>query len=169
MRHKRIKEHLSNINLIPHVPFYEPSGKPIKSPPSALKTCPAIGGQRQTMTNHLLYLESVSVSRRHWGICLHLLLYVRMTSCHFWLAAGPLSVMIYWFSSLLLWLDFSFSASSLLFLPSSSLGGKVEQTAAAAQEGKIKTKWGEQRSVGGWMERLNYTFQLILRRWWITF
>lgn len=65
---------------------------------------------------------------RHWGVCLHLLLYVRMTSCHFRLAGGPLSVMIYWFSSLLLWLDFLFCSSLLLF----------------SAHHRLERRWGEQ-------------------------
>lgn len=155
LRHKRIKEHLSSINLIPHVPFYEPSGKPIKSPPSALKTCPAIGGQRQTMTNHLLYLESVSVSRRHWGICLHLLLYVRMTSCHFWLAGGPLSVMIYWFSSLLLLAWLLVLSLAAVVSPLIIARRKGGANSCSRQSGKNKSKRGraeKRRRVDGTTE-----------------
>lgn len=71
-----------------------------------------------------------------------------MTSCHFRLAGGLLSVMIYWFSPRLLWLDFSFSHSSLLFSPSSSPRVKVGPTAAGSEEVKKKKKKMQRKKHG---------------------
>lgn len=58
---------------------------------------------------------SLSLSTKETEICLHRLLYAGMTRSHFRLAGGPLSVMIYWFPSPVLQLDFSISHSLLLF------------------------------------------------------
>lgn len=57
-----------------------------------------------------------------------------MTRCHFRLAGGPLSMMIYWFSSLLLWLV-------AVVLPSSSSPGEMTGTnSCSRQRGKIKDR-----------------------------
>lgn len=112
------------------------------------------------MNNHLLYLEPVSVSSRNYGICLDLLLYVSMTSCHFRLAGGPLSVMIYWFSSLLLWLDFSFSSSLLLFSPHHRLerrwGEQLQPARSFKKKPKNQKEPEKERKVGGWAGRRSF-------------
>lgn len=122
------------------------------------------------MKNHLLYLEPVSVSSRNYGICLDLLLYVSMTSCHFRLAGGPLSVMIYWFSSLLLWLDFSFSSSLLLFSPHhrpERRWGEQLQPARSLKKTTKNPKRTRERKEGGWMggKKEFSTFDCLLHCW----
>lgn len=107
------------------------------------------------MINHLLNLESVSDCWRHRGICLYLIFHVWMTGCHLELAGGPLSLMIYWFCSLLLCLDFSFSSSSLLFSPHHCLERRRrEQLQPAKMVRKKKAPKTKE-----WMARLGSTLE----------
>lgn len=64
-----------------------------------------------------------------------------MTSCHLWLAGGLLSVMIYWFFSILLWLDFSLLLFSLHHrlekVPSEPAAAKEVTTTAKEQPASV--------------------------------
>lgn len=96
----------------------------------------------QPMINHLLHLESVPVSWTRRGICLHLCLSVQMTRCHFRLAGGPLSVMIYWFLSPLSWLDDFEVSHSLLFHSRCRCLGRMGGDNSCSQQRKEKNPTG---------------------------
>lgn len=95
--------------------------------------------------------------------CLHLILHVRMTSCHFSLAGGPLSLMIYWFSSLLLLCPLSWLFIFLLIavvLP--LIIAWREGGANSCSQQRHLQKAPKKR---GWIEWVSSTFDWLLNCW----
>lgn len=108
LENKWIKRHLHSgcSNIISHVLLYEPweSQSNLLLP---LWKSPWRSEARGSQWQIISCIWSLSPSPKDTeGFVSIFSFYVGMTRCHFGLAGGPLSMMIYWFFFLLLWLDF---------------------------------------------------------------